>query len=442
METFHALQSGQLKGAKRLDLEMGLTQFPTAILELADSLEILNLTNNRLTTLPDEFARLRQLRIAFFSHNHFEEVPTVLSQCPNLSMVGFKSNKITTIAENSLPSSVRWLILTDNHLEQLPASLGQCVRLQKLMLAGNRLRSLPSEMAACQNLELIRLSANQLTALPPWLFSLPRLSWLAYSGNPLSDSASSPPSALAEIDWATLTLEQPLGEGASGVIFKGVWSTTPTQSKVVAIKIFKGNVTSDGLPTDEMQACIAAGSHPNLVHLLGKVTHHPEQKAALVFDFVPPTYTVLGNPPNFETCTRDCYPPGTSFSASAILQIAQGIAAAATHLHARGILHGDLYAHNILANSTGEALLGDFGAASFYPAGDRTADEWLERLEVRAFGCLLEELLNHGSPPDRPADRDLGDRLRQLQHACMNPVLALRPSFATIAMELASLTLV
>jgi Protein tyrosine and serine/threonine kinase/Leucine rich repeat len=431
METLDALQSGQLKGAKRLDLAAGLTEFPMEILELADSLEILNLTHNQLRSLPDQFGCLQKLKIAFFSHNSFEELPTVLSQCPNLSMVGFKSNQIRTIAENTLPASVRWLILTDNQIEQMPASLGHLSQLQKLMLSGNQLRSLPEEMVRCQNLELIRLAANQLTTLPPWLFTLPRLSWLAYSSNPFCQSTSSTSPSLTEIDWAALTIQNTLGEGASGVIFKGSWVAEPTQILDVAIKVFKGNITSDGLPVDEMRSCIAAGIHPNLVRLLGQVSHHPEQKAALVFAFVPSTYQTLGNPPSLDTCTRDTYAPDTTFSLPVILQITQGIAAAAAHLHSRGILHGDLYAHNILVNRWGESLLGDFGAASFYPDIPSLAQP-LEWLEVRAFGCLLEDLLDRCALDSSHAQTEVCDRLRRLQQDCMNSVRSQRPPFTKI----------
>jgi len=439
METLNALQSGQLQGAKRLALAAGLTQFPLEILALADSLEILDLTHNHLTSLPDEFGCLQKLRIAFFSHNSFEALPAVLAECPNLSMVGFKSNKLTTIAENALPASVRWLILTDNRLEKVPASLGRLSQLQKLMLAGNQLRSLPESMVACQSLELIRLSANRLTALPPWLLTLPRLSWLAYAGNPLCESTSATFPSLAEIDWAALTIQHVLGEGASGVIYKGRWAAQPTQTVDVAIKVFKGNVTSDGFPVDEMRSCMAAGNHPHLVKLLGKVSHHPEQKAGLVFAFVPPTYQTLGNPPNLETCTRDTYPPDTTFSLSIVVRVAQGIAAAAAHLHARGILHGDLYAHNILVSNTGASLLGDFGAASFYPSSLPSLARSLECLEVRAFGCLLEDLLERCALDDPQAQTERRDRLACLQQDCMNPVPSLRPPFATICAVLATI---
>lgn len=431
METLDALKSGQLKGITRLDLAAGLTQFPSEIFELADSLEILNLTHNRLQSLPNEFGCLQKLKIAFFSNNCFEALPAVLSQCPNLSMVGFKSNTIRTIAEDALPPSVRWLILTDNQIQQLPASIGRLHHLQKLMLAGNQLRSLPEEMAGCQNLELIRLSANHLSALPDWLLALPRLSWLAYSGNPFCQTAQSAPATLTEIDWAHLTIQETLGEGASGVISKGRWTVDATQTIDVAIKIFKGTVTSDGLPADEMRSCIAAGMHPNLVRLLGKVINHPEQ-TGLVFAFVPSTYTTLGNPPSLETCTRDTYPPNTAFSLPIVLRIAQGIAAAAAHLQTRGILHGDLYAHNILVNDAGESLLGDFGAASFYPCGDSSMARSLESIEVRAFGCLLEDLLDRCILDGSDSSARLCDLLRCLQQQCLSPVPSMRPRFAEI----------
>jgi serine/threonine protein kinase len=154
---------------------------------------------------------------------------------------------------------------------------------------------------------------------------------------------------LPDIDWAELTLGEILGEGASGVIYQGLW-TTQLGQKEVAIKIFKGEVTSDGLPADEMAAHLAAGCHDNLVNVLGKLSNEPQEKLGLVFSFIPPDYKSLGQPPDFDTCTRDTYSASASFSLPVILRIAIGIASAAAHLHGFGIMHGDLYAHNILVN--------------------------------------------------------------------------------------------
>jgi hypothetical protein len=436
METFNLLRSGQLKPSNRLALNCGLTEFPVEILDLADSLEILDLSNNRLNSLPDDFGRLTNLKAAFFFNNQFEEIPEVLAQCPHLSVIGFKSNQIRSVSAAALSPTVRWLILTDNQIEQLPPEIGTLSKLQKLMLAGNRLRSLPDEMAACQNLELIRLSANQLSSLPDWLLNLPRLAWLAYAGNPFAHASTAKPS-ISPIDWSDLTLGNTLGQGASGIISKGLWQMTHTHTQEVAVKVFKGEITSDGLPIDEMQACIAAGSHPNLVTAVGQLVNHPDAKPGLILSLIPPDYKNLGHPPSLDTCTRDTYPPDTVFSLADILRIAEGVAAAVAHLHRRGILHGDLYAHNILVNDHGHSLFGDFGAASFYDAIVPSTAPALERLEVRAVGCLLEDLLDHCDQKDAIAHVDIVAQLRQLQRDCMHPTTSLRPLFASICDRLA-----
>ncbi|HEY9601090.1 MAG TPA: leucine-rich repeat-containing protein kinase family protein, partial [Allocoleopsis sp.] len=437
METLNLLRSGQLAGSKRLKLSCGLTQFPSEIFALADSLEILDLSNNHLTALPDEFERLKRLKIVFFTNNDFEEIPEVLSQCRSLKMVSFKSNQVSTVSEHALPPSIRWLILTNNKIEKLPASFGSMSQLQKLMLAGNRLQSLPQEMAECLNLELIRLSANQLQELPPWLFTLPRLSWLAYAGNPFCSADATHNSMLPDIDWAELMLGEILGQGASGVIYKGLWTSELAQ-KEVAIKLFKGEVTSDGLPPDEMAASLAAGCHDNLVNVLGKLSNQPEEKQGLVFSFIPPDYKNLGQPPDFDTCTRDTYSANASFSLPVLLRVTKGIASAAAHLHAEGIMHGDLYAHNILFNETGDSLLGDFGAASFYDPSDFAIGQSLERLEVRAFGCLLEDMLDRCTLEVSSEYEAAVKSLRCLQQDCLKPVLSQRPRFTEIGKRLIS----
>ena len=151
----------------------------------------------------------------------------------------------------------------------------------------------------------------------------------------------------------------------------------------------------------------------------------------LVFSFIPPHYKSLGQPPDFDTCTRDTYSPNASFSLPVILRLTKGISSAATHLHTKGIMHGDLYAHNILVNETGDSLLGDFGAASFYNPSDTAIGPALERLEVRAFGCLLEDMLDRCTLEESSSHK-AAEGLRHLQQDCLKPVLSLRPRFTEI----------
>jgi len=428
MQTLEQLLNGELIGTNKLTLACGLTSFPEAIYSLADTLEILDLSNNQLSTLPSDFTRLHKLRILFLSNNLFTVFPEVLAQCQSLTMIGFKNNQINYIAKDAIPVQTRWLILTDNNLTQLPKSIGKCTQLEKFPLAGNQLTSLPEEMANCKNLALLRISANQLTALPEWLLTLPKLSWLAFSGNPFCKKIDDT-LLLDGIDWQQLTVTHQLGEGASGIISKAIWQANNNEAKEVAVKIFKGAVTSDGYPEDEMHACILAGNHPNLVTVLGSIKNHPEQKQGLVFGLIPTTFYNLGLPPSFDSCSRDVFLPDTQFTVVQILAIAKAIASVAAHLHTKGIIHGDLYAHNTLVTAQHDTIFGDFGAASLY---DTTTSQaaYLQRLEVRAYGCLLDDLLQCCTEKQFLSDAAIA--LKALVPLCMQPAVLHRPSFADI----------
>lgn len=467
MHTLEQLRAGALAGVQRLQLKAGLTEFPREIFDLAESLEILDLSGNQLSTLPDDLPRLHKLRVIFCSDNRFTELPSVLGRCDQLTMIGFKANRIAHVPPDALPRALRWLILTDNALAALPPEIGRCTEMQKLMLAGNRLTALPEELARCHKLELLRIAANQLTELPDWLLQLPRLSWLAFGGNPFSaqlEMQALERSPVPLVAWTSLTLGRTLGEGASGVIYQAeqrgpnaapvaagtaaipasagarqaaaAATPPPAHSPLepatqVAVKLFKGAVTSDGLPQSEMAACIAAGKHPDLIPVQGRIHGHPDGVQGLVMPLIDPDYGNLAGPPSLDSCTRDVYQDGKRFDAATAVRIAYGVASAAAHLHANGILHGDLYGHNTLHCPRGRALLGDFGAASFFdPAGPHAAG--LQRLETRAFGCLLEELVARCDG----MRAELMLRLQAWAAACQDSDPQARPPLVYIARQL------
>ena len=383
------LISGKLLGVKRLKLACGLTEFPEEIISLADTLEILDLSDNKFSKIPESISKLKHLKIVFFANNEFTEFPSQLANCPSLSMIGFKANKIEFVPENAFPPLLRWLILTDNKISHLPKSIGGVHLLQKFAIAGNHLEELPNEMANCENLELLRISANKLKSIPDWLFTLPKLSWVAFGGNNCSFKGNSDTS-LETFSWNDLDVKEVLGQGASGVISKAKWKS---KNKDVAVKVFKGEVTSDGLPEDEMDASIQAGKHENLVPVLAKIENHPEGKSGIIMDLIDSSYYNLGGPPSFDTCTRDVFDETIKYNESQLLKIAKGIASVCCQLHKNGINHGDLYAHNILINKDSHSILGDFGAATWY---DTTSEEasLIVKVEVRAFGNLVEDILS------------------------------------------------
>jgi hypothetical protein len=374
-------------------------------------------------------------------------------------MVGFKANRIAHVPAAALPPALRWLTLTDNAIGQLPTELGQRPALQKLMLAGNRLQALPDSLQNAKRLELLRVSANLLTEVPAWLTELPRLAWLALAGNALGWAFAenfaenlTEDVPLPEVPWTSLTLGQLLGEGASGHIHRVQATGWP---QPLALKLFKGAVTSDGLPQDELAACLAAGQHPTLTTPVARLSQHPAQAQGLLMPLLPPAHINLAGPPSLQSCTRDVYPSGFRLSTDLALGIACDVADALAHLHQRGVMHGDLYAHNILIDPVhGQAKLGDFGAATRLPAQPCNVGRGLLALEVRALGCLLEELGSAASsdmaamaatPPAAQKHRQAQaiDPARQallgLAAACLSERPTERPSVAEVARALQAL---
>ena len=417
MQTLKQLRLGQLKGIKRLALSENLTAFPLEILDLADTLEILDLSCNQLSSIPDAISKLINLKIAFFSYNAFTAVPSAFKACHNLYMLGFKGNKIETFDEEILPASIRWLILTDNKLKALPRSIGALPLLQKCTFAGNALTSLPQEMAQCKNLELIRLSANNLLEIPTWLLELPKLSWLAFSGNPCSTPRDS---KLEEIEYESLELYELLGEGASGRIYKGYADALKEE---VAVKLFKGDLTSDGYAKDEMQAYMSVGTHHNLMNVKAKIKG--DAPLGLVLELVSSEFRNLGLPPDFDTCTRDTFAAHTAFDIDTVYSIANAMCSVSKHLHEQGLMHGDLYAHNILYHPQNRHIyFGDFGAATFYDKNNTL----FEKIEVRAFGCLIEDLLQNCTDTTAPKYH----LLAKLSQTCMQEDVRKRPLFSEI----------
>ena len=393
LQAFHEqLRSGALLGARQIKLSAGLREFPRELFQFADTLEALDLSGNQFSALPDDLARFTRLRILFASNNPFTELPRVLGGMPQLEMVGFKACQIREVPAESLPPALRWLILTDNQIRHLPGTLGERPRLQKLMLACNQLQDLPASLAQCTRLELLRISGNAFAQIPDAVFALPALAWLAIAGNPLTQKNEQ--LALSRSDQRAIfhhSLEQHelLGEGASGHIYRA----SRIGGGDVALKVFKAGQTSDGTPASELAAGLSASLHPHLLTPLAPVAGHPQGKLAMALPLLPPGLQALAGPPSMDSCTRDVYAPTTRFSPVVAQRLLQGIESAVGHLHARGILHGDLYAHNVLWNpATGDAVLSDLGAAALLHGLPQEQVQQLLHMEQRAMAILKSEV--------------------------------------------------
>lgn len=426
------LRQGNLTGARTLRLS-GLKKIPDEVFDLADTLEILDLSNGFLSSLPTQMSKLKKLRILFCSNNKFEEIPEILSDCEELSQIGFRANCISKITEDALPQKLRWLIVTQNNISTLPNSLAEKPLLQKLMLSGNELTELPEGLQNASALELLRLSANRLEKLPAWLLNLPRLAWISWSGNPLEPNIAL--TAQNHISWDALEIGAILGQGASGHVFESKWRAARDEPMLpVAVKIFKGAMTSDGLPNNEIITSLAAGKHENLLGAIGRVTGHPSGQEALVLPLLSTSWEILANPPDFSSCTRDIYEPEFRIEPEKALEILRCTTRAMIHLHSKAILHGDLYAHNILWDvREGKAILSDFGAACVIP--QHAVDDAWRKIETRALGLLIQELASHVK-----FENNLVKKLREISTDCIQANCAMRPQMRELLDALSELT--
>lgn len=429
--TLERLRRGELAGIRRLDLAEDLAEFPAEIFDLADTLEVLNLSHNHLRRLPDDLPRLRHLKVLFASYNDFTEVPEVLGACSTLSQVGLRNNRIAHCSAAACPPHLRWLTLTDNALTHLPAALGHCTALEKLMLSGNRLTSLPESLAGLPALALLRVAANQIEVLPPWLDQLPALAWVAGAGNPWCASSSLLPSDVLDVPWSALTVHQRLGEGASGVTWQAWWQPEQGEARWVAVKLFRGQITSDGSFDSEQAASLTVGAHPQLCGAWARLVDHPEGTPGLVMPLLDAALQPLAAPPSLDSCSRDVYTAHQVFEAASARRLLRNTAQALGHLHSSQVLHGDFYAHNILwAPASGHAVLSDLGAAARWPVAAPVPWATAQRWDVLAWGHLLEEVLSRLAPSEESAA--MRATLQPWLHACQ----ARRPQDRPVVAEL------
>jgi serine/threonine protein kinase len=116
---------------------------------------------------------------------------------------------------------------------------------------------------------------------------------------------------------------------------------------------------------------------------------------------------------------------------SLLRSLLNNLAAALTPARA-GISHGDVYGHNIMTRADGAALLGDFGAATIYGEGAGAAAAQLQRIEVRALGVLILELLSLVKDDGGSA----AQRMVLIAQSCVSELCEERPMFAAVVQQL------
>ncbi len=152
-----------------------LTALPENVTRL-QNLTSLVLGANQLTTLPESVTRLQYLTELSLNNNQLTALPENVTRLQNLTALGLYGNQLTALPESvTRLQNLTTLGLGDNQLTALSESVGDLQNLTHLYLWRNQLTALPESVTRLQNLTTLDLDGNQLTTLPVFLTHMPKL---------------------------------------------------------------------------------------------------------------------------------------------------------------------------------------------------------------------------------------------------------------------------
>ena len=466
-----------------LDLSgLGLTSvdalFPAGTTKpLYPRLEVLDLGRNALAHLPESLAAAapRLVRLNVQGNPGLTHLPDCLGSLSRLRVLGAARCGLV-----ELPASIggcgalEELYVTGNALSTFPPSLAACGRLQKVQASFNALVDLGGLATPLPSLEMLRVACCGLAAFPASLAAAPRLAWISLAGNPAAAAPPPLPSTTPIVPARDVTPGAPLGAGASGDVCVASLRPRGDLPRAAALKTFRGDVGPDGAAADEVAVskAVGCGGHPALSSVLAVVKAKGKGKGrgapppALLLALV--RGSPLADRPNGAPLLRPHWRAGARLAPAAALRLAASLAGGLAHLHAKGLAHGDFYAHNVLAHDLGNdgnddgngqaggveappspAVLVDFGAAFAYhlDAPPASCPAWaFQAFEARAFGLFLAQLAAHGlsSGGDEGggggggfvARASASRALLRAAKACTRPDPSSRPSLAEVERDL------
>jgi serine/threonine-protein kinase len=147
------------------------------------------------------------------------------------------------------------------------------------------------------------------------------------------------------VQWGPLVVLDKIGRGAFGDVYRA-WD--PRLDREVALKLLRQDTTERfGSPVIDEGRLLARVRHPNVVTVYG--AERSGGRAGIWMEYL------RGHTLAREVNERGPLAPAAA--AHAAIQVAHALEA----VHAAGLVHRDVKAHNVMRDDTGRLVLGDFG---------------------------------------------------------------------------------
>lgn len=197
-----------------------LKEVPSDVFNLCEILRNLDLSKNRIATLPEDLGKFKHLKQLNLDTNKLQMLPTCIVNLKKLEMLNVSNNQIATLPHSfSNLSNLKQVYLNSNNFNHFPLQLLGLPSLEVVELSNNKITEIPCGMSNFYATEL-NLSQNELSQISNDLHLAPRLKILRLEENCLSLDAITP-SLLSDSKLHTINLDGNLFETKQLVSIEG-----------------------------------------------------------------------------------------------------------------------------------------------------------------------------------------------------------------------------
>lgn len=188
-----------------------LKDIPPEVLDLSEKLRNLDLSKNKLPSLPEDISKFKLLKQLNLESNKLEMVPDYIANLQKLELLNVSNNFIQSLPHTFCKlCNLKQIFLNNNKFKQFPVQLLGLTNLEVVDLSHNKITEVPSGMANLYAAEL-NLSQNEISVLSEDLHLAPRLKILRLEENCLSLDTIQP-SLLRDSKIHTINLDGNLFE--------------------------------------------------------------------------------------------------------------------------------------------------------------------------------------------------------------------------------------